>query len=48
MGKCPLVESPRLERLLKKKDEIMLFTVTWVDLEIIMLSEVQQRRINTM
>ena len=29
-----------------KKNEIMSFAVTWMDLEIIILSELRQRRIN--
>ena len=29
-----------------KKDEIMLFAATWMDLEIIILSEIRQRKTN--
>ena len=29
-----------------KKNEIMSFAVTWIDLEIIILSELRQRKIN--
>ena len=33
-------------RVLNKKDEIMPFAATWMDLEIITLSEVSQTKIN--
>ena len=32
--------------LATKKQELMLFAVTWIDLEIIILSEVNQRKKN--
>ena len=30
-----------------KKDEILLFATTWMDLEVIMLSEISQTKTNT-
>ena len=30
-----------------KKDEIMPFAITWMDLDLIILSEVRQRKTNT-
>ena len=29
------------------KNEILLFAMTWMDLEVIMLNEISQRKINT-
>ena len=33
--------------LSRKKNEIMLFAATWMDLEVIMLNKISQRKTNT-
>ena len=34
--------------LATRRDEILLFATTWMDLEIIMLSEISQKKLKTM